>query len=103
MHPKVEEATATVATGTAAGLGKVSDGHVPDLVPRYYERLRLDPASLDPEPTVEKLCRLQEAHLAQILFENIAQHRNEPRRGRLRCCMFRSFTTRNRNNSIRGV
>jgi N-hydroxyarylamine O-acetyltransferase len=78
MHPKVEEAAATVATGTATGLGKVGDGHVPDLVPRYYERLRLDPASLDPEPTLEKLCRLQEAHLAQIPFENIAQHRNDP-------------------------
>jgi N-hydroxyarylamine O-acetyltransferase len=72
MKPE-EESVPVVTTEN-----KISGDHVPDLVPRYYERLRLDPALLDAEPTLEKLRQLQKAHLAEIAFENIAQHRNDP-------------------------
>jgi arylamine N-acetyltransferase len=44
------------------------------LSPRYYARLKLDPAALDSKPSLSKLQRIQEAHLAQIPFENAAQH-----------------------------
>jgi N-hydroxyarylamine O-acetyltransferase len=44
------------------------------LSPRYYDRLKLDPATLDSAPSLSKLQRIQEAHLAQIPFENSAQH-----------------------------
>lgn len=41
---------------------------------RYFERMRLDPTSLDAEPTLAKLKQLQETHLRTIPFENTAQH-----------------------------
>jgi len=41
---------------------------------RYFVRLGLDPSTLDVKPTLAKLATLQEAHLARIPFENIAQH-----------------------------
>jgi len=41
---------------------------------RYFDRLGLDPASLDREPTLGKLQTLQQTHLATIPFENTAQH-----------------------------
>jgi N-hydroxyarylamine O-acetyltransferase len=44
------------------------------LSPRYYARLKLDPAALDSKPSLSKLQMIQEAHLAQIPFENAAQH-----------------------------
>jgi N-hydroxyarylamine O-acetyltransferase len=44
------------------------------LSPRYYARLKLDPAALDSKPSLSKLQTIQEAHLAQIPFENAAQH-----------------------------
>jgi N-hydroxyarylamine O-acetyltransferase len=44
------------------------------LSPRYYARLKLDPAALDSKASLSKLQRIQEAHLAQIPFENAAQH-----------------------------
>jgi len=47
--------------------------HVP-LVSRYFARLKLSPSEFDELPTVKKLQAIQEAHLAQIPFENLAQH-----------------------------
>lgn len=43
-------------------------------VNQYLNRLGLDVAELDAEPTLDKLQRLQEAHLARIPFENLSQH-----------------------------
>lgn len=40
----------------------------------YWERLQLEPSLLDTEPSIQKLRQLQEAHLARIPFENLAQH-----------------------------
>jgi arylamine N-acetyltransferase len=38
------------------------------LSPRYYTRLKLDPAALDSKPSLSKLQKIHEAHLAQISF-----------------------------------
>lgn len=47
---------------------------VSDFVKKYYDRLLLDPLQLDEQPTFDKLCRIVEAHVTHIPFENIAQH-----------------------------
>ena len=41
---------------------------------KYFVRLKLDPTTLDAHASIEKLKQLQESHLAQIPFENLAQH-----------------------------
>lgn len=41
---------------------------------KYWARLALDPTSLDAEPSLPKLQQLQESHLANVPFENLAQH-----------------------------
>ena len=41
---------------------------------KYWARLALDPATLDEEPSLQKLQQLQESHLANVPFENLAQH-----------------------------
>jgi N-hydroxyarylamine O-acetyltransferase len=41
---------------------------------RYWGRLGLDPSTLDAEATGQKLALIQEAHLNNICFENLAQH-----------------------------
>ena len=41
---------------------------------KYFERLKLDQTRLDATPSLNKLQIFQEAHLAQIPFENTSQH-----------------------------
>lgn len=43
-------------------------------IAQYYARLKLDPSQLGATATLSKLCALQEAHIAQIPFENTALH-----------------------------
>ena len=43
-------------------------------VTKYYERLKVDPSTLDTQPSITKLQHLQESHLEHIPFENLAQH-----------------------------
>ena len=43
-------------------------------VAEYFARLRLKPSELDMAPTLTKLQKIQEAHLANIPFENTSQH-----------------------------
>lgn len=46
-----------------------------EFLSKYLQRLKLDPALYqEPEATIDKLRILQEAHLAQIPFENLSQH-----------------------------
>lgn len=46
----------------------------PDFVERYFRRLKLDPTTLDTQPTATKLAQIHEQHLAEIPFENLSQH-----------------------------
>jgi N-hydroxyarylamine O-acetyltransferase len=48
----------------------------PEFVSKYMQRLKLDPSFVLDEKgaSIEKLQCIQEAHLAQIPFENLAQH-----------------------------
>jgi N-hydroxyarylamine O-acetyltransferase len=41
---------------------------------RYWDRLGLDPSTLDTQATGAKLAQIQEAQLRQISFDNLAQH-----------------------------
>lgn len=40
----------------------------------YFDRIHLNEQSLGQDPTLEKLTRIQEAHLEHIPFENLSQH-----------------------------
>lgn len=40
----------------------------------YFDRIRLNAQDLDEAPTLEKLTKIQEAHLTHIPFENLSQH-----------------------------
>ena len=40
----------------------------------YFERIHLDEEGLGEDPTLEKLTKIQEAHLKHIPFENLSQH-----------------------------
>lgn len=64
-----------MTTSTTSSSAKDSDASIAAFKARYARRLKLPEAAVvDAEPTHELLCRLHEAHVTSVPFENLAQH-----------------------------